>query len=163
MPIDNTFSFDPGRVSLKFDDGTNVQVKEFIGPFKPWRSPRAAVRGCGKRRYSVGVATSRTVVGQKDIKMPHGSIPIPFEKKSFGWWNPDKEHSCFLLRFDSKSSPDRSFVLSIEGIEKGGAQYSVPEIRFRKGSIWNLFSVHSRQRRGIKLSSKAQPIIQLDR
>jgi hypothetical protein len=142
-PKDNndTFSFDPGRVTLKFDDGTNVQVKEFVGPFKPWFSPRAVVRGCGNRRYSFGVATSRTVVGQEDIKTPHGSIPIPFEKKSFGWWNPDKGHSCFLLGFNANGSPDRSFVLSIEGIEKGGVQYPVPEIRFKKGSIWNLFSV----------------------
>lgn len=141
VPKDNTFSFDPGRVTLKFDDGTNVQVKEFIGPFKPWYSPRAVVQGCGKRRYSLGVATSRTVVGDEDIKAPHGSIPITFEKKSFGWWNPDKGHSCFLLGFDTNSSPNRTFVLSIEGIEKGGAQYPVPEIRFRKGSIWNLFPV----------------------
>ena len=140
-PKDNTFLFDPGRVTLKFDDGTNVQVKEFIGPLKPWHSPRAVVEGCGKRRYSFGVATSRTVVGQEDIKTPDGSISIPFEKKSFGWWNLDKGHSCFLLGFDTKSSPDRTFVLTIEGIEKNGAQYPVPEIRFRKGSIWNLFPV----------------------
>ena len=144
-PKDNTFSFDPGRVTLRFDDGTNVQVKEFIGPFKPWRSPRAVVQGCGERQYSFGVATSRTVVGQEDIKTPHGSILIPFEKKSF--WNSYifrnsyKGHSCFLLGFDTKSSPDRTFVLSIEGIEKGGAQYPVPEVRFRKGSIWRLFPV----------------------
>jgi hypothetical protein len=140
-PKDNTISFDPSRVTLRFDDGTNVQVKEFVGPFRPWSSPRAVVQGCGERRYSFGVATSRTVVGQEDIKTPHGSIPIPFEKKSFGWWNPDKGHSCFLLGFNTNGSPDRSFVLSIEGIEKDGAQYPVPEVRFRKGTIWNLFPV----------------------
>ena len=169
VPKDNTFSFDPGRAILKFDDGTNVQVKEFVGPFKPWFSPRAVVRGCGERRYSLGVATSRSVVVEEDIKTPHGSIPIPFEKSfnwlalnplalpasiiasivtivtmdfssfSSWWWN--LEHSCFLLGFDTKSSPDRTFVLSIEGIYKSEAQYPVPEIRFRKGSIWNLFPV----------------------
>jgi hypothetical protein len=135
----NTFSFDPGRVTLKFDDGTNVQVKEFVGPFKPWISPRAVVRGCGRRRYSFGVETSRTVVGQEDIKTPHGSIPIPFEKKSFWRRYSDRGHSCFLLGFNADGSPDRSFVLSIEGIEKSGAQYPVPEIRFKKGSIWKLY------------------------
>ncbi len=137
----NAFSFDPGRVTLRFDDGTNVQVKEFVGPFKPWFSPRAVVRGCGKRRYSLGVATSRSVVGQEDIQTPHGSIPIPFEEKSFGWWHPEEGHSCFLLAFDTNGSPDRSFVLSIEGIEKGGRQYPVPETRFKKGSIWKSYPV----------------------
>lgn len=136
-----TFSFDPGRVTLKFDDGTKVQVKEFVGPAEPWFSIRAVTQGCGKRRYSFGVATSRSVVNQEDVKTPYGSIPIPLEQKSFERGDPDNGHSCFLLGFDTNGSPDRSFVLAIEGIEKGGVQYPVNEIRFKKGSIWRYFPV----------------------
>lgn len=133
IPKDNTFSFDPGRIILKFDDGSNVQVKKFIGPLESWSSARTVQEGCGKRRYSLGVATSRTVVYEEDLQTPQGPIPIPFETNLKG--------SCFLLGFSTNNSPERNFVLSIEGINKGSEQYTVPEIRFSKGAVWDMFPV----------------------
>lgn len=137
VPKDDTFSFDPGRVALKNENGTSVQAVNFIGPSNPWGSPRAVQQGCGERRYSVGIAVSRSEVRQEEVKTPQGPIAISPSTGSF----PSKGHSCFMLWFDVDPSPDRSFVLSLGGITKVGVQYPVPEIRFKEGLTSRFFVV----------------------
>jgi hypothetical protein len=137
VPKDDAFSFDPGRVALKNEDGTSVPTVNFVGPSNPWGSPRAVQQGCGERRYSLGTAVSRTEVRQEDVKMPQGPIALSPSWGSF----PFKGHSCFMLWFDVDPSPERSFVLSLGGITKDGVQYPVPEIRFKAGLTSRYFVV----------------------
>jgi len=132
-PKDNTFTFDPGRVTLKFDDRTKVHVKKFIGPLEPYIGARSNWYGCGGRRYSGTSQRGIYGIAEEELKTPDGPISIPFSENSRG--------RCFLLGFDTNSSPDRSFILSIEGIEKKGLQYLIPEITFSKGADWDMLPV----------------------
>jgi hypothetical protein len=130
-PADTTFSFDPGRVILKYNDGTSVKTKNFMGPGH--LTGRPVQMGCKESRNDAELRILR----KEDIMIPQGPVSIPFSKDRsvrFSLYH----SACFILWFETDSSPNRDFVLSIEGIEKNGEKYSVPEITFKKGSIWGV-------------------------
>ena len=135
---DEMFYFNPGRVLLTADNEEAMTPMTFLGPETAWQSPRAVTRGCGPRVYSLGVAYSRTAVSDNDIRSgnpergvfrPSG-IPISF-----------KGEKCFMLWFDSKASPKRNYVLSIQDTSKAGEPYFIPDIRFRKGLVVKVFPI----------------------
>jgi hypothetical protein len=105
-----TFSFDPGHVVLKFQDGEVVQLTSYGGPDLLRVNPRAAGPSCGW-------ASQRL-----EVKAPRGPI-------SFTW------RACFLLLFDTSASPDRSFTLVIEELKKAGEYVSIPPVEFKRGSV----------------------------
>jgi len=128
VPSEEGFSFDPGRVLIKYSDGTSVRASAFIGPADIWASVRDVSMGCGARRYSMGVALSRMEPQKEGIKVPQG--PIPFSDKR-----------CFVLWFDTDAFPGRNFALLIEGIEKSGKPIPIHEIRYQRGSVLKYFVV----------------------
>ncbi len=124
-PMDGkeTFTFDASRIILKAEHGEQVEPTDFIGPSSLiWQSPRAVARGCGRRRYSVGIAISRMDVAPEDIKTPR--MPVSF-----------RGPNCFVLRFNTSASPERRLALSIEGVRKAGQPIQLPETRYRKGLV----------------------------
>ena len=122
-PAEEGFSFDPGRVLIKYGDGTSVKPSAFIGPATIWGSARDVSLGCGARRYGFGVALSRMEPQREGVKAPQG--PVPFSGKR-----------CFVLWFDTDASPARDFALLIDGIEKSGRPIPIPEVRYKSGSVW---------------------------
>lgn len=133
---DEMFYFNPGRVLLTADNEEAMTPMTFLGPETAWQSPRAVAQGCGPRRYSLGVAYSRIDVSvydkmsgnsEKGVFRPSG-IPISF-----------KGEQCFMLWFDTKASPKRNYVLSIQDTRKAGEPYFIPDIRFRKGLVVKYF------------------------
>jgi len=116
------FSFDPVRVVLKTDSGESLTPVGFLGPDKPWQSPRAFGMGCGPRRYSLGWALSKIDLPSAVIMHPAGAVPF-------------SGLSCFMLGFLTDPSPDQAFILSIAGIRKSDQLVAVPELSFRKGLV----------------------------
>jgi hypothetical protein len=116
------FSLDPGRVVLKTDSGESLTPVGFLGPDKPWQSPRSFGMGCGPRRYNLGWALSKIDLPRAVIMRPAGAVPF------LGL-------SCVMLGFLTDPSPDRGFILAIAGIRKGDQPIAVPELSFRKGLV----------------------------
>lgn len=116
------FSFDPGLVVLKTDSGESLTPAEFLGPDTPWQSPRAFGMGCGPRRYSLGYAPSKIDVTKAVILRGAGARPF-------------SGLSCFMLWFHTNPSPDRTLILSLGGISKGGRAIIVPDLSFKKGLV----------------------------
>lgn len=115
-------SLDPGRVELKIDSGEVLAPVKYLGPDKPWQSPRAFGMGCGPRRYSLGWALSKIDLTKAVIQSPTGAVPFT-------------GLSCFMLWFDTHPAADQTFILSIGGVRKGERLIAVPELGFRKGLV----------------------------
>lgn len=115
-PESESFSFNPGRVTLQIGEAKSLGPKGFRGPFKTAYSntgPSCCYRHerAGCPADDVGFVTSAS-----------GSIPVT------RW-------SCFELMFDIlPPPPEQEFALSIDGLEKGEKPLPVPLIHFKEGS-----------------------------
>jgi hypothetical protein len=137
-PQDDSFELDPGRVTLTGDHGAPARPITIIGPATPWRSPRSVGMGCGPRRYAMGWAWHKVDVTDDDIK--YGNAAKGVWKQSPGPV-PLRGSTCFVLVFDTNPDPDRTFVLSVQGVRRKGEPFLVPDITFSKGSIRKLVTV----------------------
>jgi hypothetical protein len=116
-PKNQTFSFDPGRTTVKVGNRT-LKPATFKGPGRkasppwPWKEcyphPNGGRPSMWGTRYGIP---------------PEGPVSLTGE-------------SCFLLWFDTKLPPETDFILSIEGIERAGEPVRINEIPYRKGKIW---------------------------
>jgi hypothetical protein len=134
---DDNFTFDPGAVTLRGDNEEPARPITFLGPATPWESPRAVGMGCGPRVYSWGWAWHKVNVTTDDMK--YGNAAKGVWKQSPGPV-PLKGSTCFILEFDTDPDPDRTFVLSVQGVERGGEPFLIPDITFSKGSARKLVS-----------------------
>lgn len=130
------FAIDPGRIALRTNNGTNLRPLTFMGPAAPWVSVRAAGMGCGPRRYSWGWSISRLDLSLADTKI--GNPAKGVFKPAVGSI-PFKGRACLMVWFDTDPSPERIFVLSVNGITKAGQSVSVPQITFKKGVVTKRF------------------------
>jgi hypothetical protein len=128
----DTFTFDPGLVTLTADNGEPARPVIVIGPATPWESPRSVGMGCGPRRYALGWAWNKIDVTEGDLK--YGNPAKGVWKQSPGPVQL-RGSTCFVLIFDMDSNPDRTFVLSLQGARKAGDPFRIPDITFSKGSI----------------------------
>lgn len=111
---DETFSFDPGRVVLRFGNGEEVRVSSYGGP----ELLRANPRGVGP---SCGWATQRL-----QVRMPQG--PVPFRSHPHSG-------ACFMLWFETSAIPDRDFTLVVDEVKRAGEKVAIPPIEFKQGSV----------------------------
>lgn len=135
---DSNFTFDPGLVTLTADNGEQPRPIAFVGPSAPWESPRSVGMGCGPRVYEFGWSWAKFAITDNDIE--HGNPERSIWKESPGTV-PLKDSTCFLLTYDTNSDPDRTFVLSVQGVKKAGKPFLIPDITFAKGSISKTFGV----------------------
>ena len=133
---DEGFAIDPGRIAVRSNNGTNLRPLTFLGPAAPWVSVRAAGMGCGPRRYNWGWSISRLDLSLTDAKI--GNPAKGVSKPAVGSI-PFKGGACLMMWFDTDPSPERIFVLSVNGITKAGQLVSIPEITFKKGVVTKRF------------------------
>lgn len=129
-------AIDPSGIALRTDNGTNLRPLTFMGPAAPWVSVRAAGMGCGPRRYTWGWSISRVDLSLDDAKTGNpakGVSKPPVGSISF------RGRACFMVWFDTDPSPERIFVLSVNGITKAGQSIKIPEITFKKGFVTKYF------------------------
>ena len=50
-----------------------------------------------------------------------------------------KGRACLMVWFDTDPSPERIFVLSVNGITKDGRFISIPDVTFKKGVMTKRF------------------------
>lgn len=129
---DDTFTFDPGLVTLTADNGYPARPITILGPATPWKSPRSVGMGCGPRRYAMGWAWHKMDITDGDLN--NGNPAKGVWKQSPGPV-PLKASTCFVLFFDTAPDPDRTFVLSVQGARRAGGPFLIPDITFSKGSI----------------------------
>ncbi len=54
---------------------------------------------------------------------------------------PLNQFSCFRLNFDTAISAEKSFTLSIQGVERAGQPVLVPLIHLKKGTAWLILTM----------------------
>ena len=107
---EESFSFDPGRVVLRFGGGEIVRLSSYGGPDLLRVNPRAVGSSCGWASQRLQVRT------------PQG--PVQFRSRA-----------CFMLWFNTSAAPDRNFTLALEEVRKAGEHVAVPPIEFKKGTV----------------------------
>jgi hypothetical protein len=129
-------AIDPAGIALRTDNGTNLRPLTFMGPAAPWISVRAAGMGCGPRKYTWGWSISRVDLSLDDVKI--GNPAKGVSKPTVGSIS-FKGRACFMVWFDTDPSPERIFVLSVNGITRAGQSIKIPEITFKKGFVTKYF------------------------
>jgi len=131
-PMDGqeTFTFDASRIIIKSEDGELVEPTDFIGPCsKIWQSSRGVAGGCGQDYYRWENAISyRIDFAPEDVRTPQ--IPVSF-----------RGPNCFVLRFDMAAPAEQMYTLSIEGVRHAGRPIQLPEIRYRRGLIFEFLAL----------------------
>jgi hypothetical protein len=128
---DGPFSFDPGRVFLRIDGKRRLKPIGYMGPgvggtLHTWTHLRCGV----PKTVGAGDVTERAVVYEECFNCVTSSTPSREPAQPLRI----EEEACFVLLFAIRPSPKHLFALSVEGIEKDGAQVHVPEIRFERGT-----------------------------
>lgn len=134
---DEVFAINPERVLLA-KNGKELKPMTYLGPETKWISPRAAALGCGPhlRRYSLGWAPLKMEITVDDVENGNDEIRI---FKTSGKAVSFKGEKCFMLWYPTEASPEPDYILSIQGVTRAGEPFSIPEIRFRKGSVNRMF------------------------
>lgn len=108
------FSFDPRLVTLKMDNGEILKPTTFEGPRLGQRYPG---------RWPCG---ENWLASAKSGKEAAAVVSL-------------KDFTCFMVGFDTSSSPEREFELSIEGVQQNGEPLPVPSIYLKSGSAWVMY------------------------
>lgn len=136
---DETFAINPGRVLLA-KNGKTLEPMTYLGPETMWHSPRAAALGCGPhlRRYSLGWGLLKMEIAVDDVE--NGNVVKGILKPS-GKAVSFKGEKCFMLWYPTEASPEPGYVLSIQEVTRAGQTFSIPEIKYRKGSVSRVFPI----------------------
>jgi hypothetical protein len=114
-PEGEDFTFDPGKVRLHVNERAALAPTLTRGPAPVGDFPN-------HRRGKVICDLNRW--GDSRV-----TVPIPV-----------RERTCFSLRFEIvPPSADTSFVVSLDGLAKGGQPVALPQILFTKGRAWSFF------------------------
>lgn len=131
-PSDGWITLDPLAITLSADDGEALQAVAFLGPSRSWFSPRALAAGCGPRRYHSGIAITNIGLSPESVLEPDADLGI--YPPSIGTVASGGK-TCFMFWFDTHTTPDHTYRLRIEDVVIDERVVSVPEIRFRQGSL----------------------------